>query len=167
MWDIKPKMARRQLHWIAYSRVFGDIAVCGPVGRRLGCSLNWMGVLNETGDVRGAKDEPAEPQNMLRRTYSFWGSGSDPDRDPCGCSNRDVGQARRGSFWCGLAAAQDTKVCLSNWPASHPLSEQFVTHKKNMIEAALVEARGRVFGPSGWPPSAVLRPRRGNRRSVH
>jgi hypothetical protein len=53
-----------------------------------------------------------------------------------------VNQARRGVFWCGLAAAQDTKVCLANWPASQPLSEQLVTHEKNMIEAALAEVSG-------------------------
>jgi hypothetical protein len=53
-----------------------------------------------------------------------------------------VGQARRSGFWFGLAVAEDTKVCLSNWPASQPFSEQLVTHEKNMIEAALVEARG-------------------------
>ncbi len=53
-----------------------------------------------------------------------------------------MGQVRRGGFWCELAVAQGTRVCLSNWPASQPLSEQLVTHEKDMIEAALAEASG-------------------------
>jgi transcriptional regulator with GAF, ATPase, and Fis domain len=46
-------------------------------------------------------------------------------------------------------------------PASQPLSEQLVTHEKDVIEAALAEARGRVSGPSGaaaklgLPPSTL------------
>jgi PAS domain S-box-containing protein len=46
-------------------------------------------------------------------------------------------------------------------PASQPLSEQLVTHEKDMIEAALAEARGRVSGPLGaavklgLPPSTL------------
>jgi DNA-binding NtrC family response regulator len=46
-------------------------------------------------------------------------------------------------------------------PASQPFSEQLVTHEKAVIEAALVEARGRVSGPSGaaaklgLPPSTL------------
>jgi DNA-binding NtrC family response regulator len=46
-------------------------------------------------------------------------------------------------------------------PASQPLSAQLVTHEKDMIEAALAEARGRVSGPSGaaaklgLPPSTL------------
>src|SRR5713101_1054930 len=46
-------------------------------------------------------------------------------------------------------------------PASQPLSEQLVTHEKDMIEAALAEASGRVSGPSGaaaklgLPPSTL------------
>jgi transcriptional regulator with GAF, ATPase, and Fis domain len=46
-------------------------------------------------------------------------------------------------------------------PASQPLSAQLVTHEKDMIEAALAEASGRVSGPSGAaaklgiPPSTL------------
>src|SRR5882724_4323983 len=40
---------------------------------------------------------------------------------------------RRDGFWCGLAVAQGTTTCLSNWPTSQPLSEQLVTHENNMI----------------------------------
>ena len=46
-------------------------------------------------------------------------------------------------------------------PIGQPLSEQLVTHEKDMIEAALAEARGRVSGPSGAaaklgiPPSTL------------
>jgi DNA-binding NtrC family response regulator/PAS domain-containing protein len=46
-------------------------------------------------------------------------------------------------------------------PASQPLSEQLVIHEKDMIEAALAEASGRVSGPSGaaaklgLPPSTL------------
>ena len=46
-------------------------------------------------------------------------------------------------------------------PASQPLSEQLVTHEKDVIEAALAEASGRVSGPSGaaaklgLPPSTL------------
>jgi DNA-binding NtrC family response regulator len=46
-------------------------------------------------------------------------------------------------------------------PTSQPLSEQLVTHEKDMIEAALAEASGRVSGPSGAaaklgvPPSTL------------
>ena len=46
-------------------------------------------------------------------------------------------------------------------PASQPLSEQLVIHEKDMIEAALAEASGRVSGPSGAaaklgvPPSTL------------
>jgi transcriptional regulator with GAF, ATPase, and Fis domain len=46
-------------------------------------------------------------------------------------------------------------------PASQPLSDQLVIHEKDMIEAALAEASGRVSGPSGaaaklgLPPSTL------------
>jgi len=46
-------------------------------------------------------------------------------------------------------------------PASQPFSEQLVIHEKDMIEAALAEASGRVSGPSGaaaklgLPPSTL------------
>jgi transcriptional regulator with PAS, ATPase and Fis domain len=50
---------------------------------------------------------------------------------------------------------------LQTQPASRPLSDELVTHEKEMIEAALTESRGRVSGPKGAaaklgiPPSTL------------
>ena len=54
-----------------------------------------------------------------------------------------MNQARR--FLVRAGGRSDTNVCLSNWPASQPLSEQLVTHEKDMIEAALAKPAASVL----------------------
>jgi DNA-binding NtrC family response regulator len=50
---------------------------------------------------------------------------------------------------------------LQTQPANRPLSDELVTHEKEMIEAAMTESRGRVSGPKGAaaklgiPPSTL------------
>ena len=41
------------------------------------------------------------------------------------------------------------RECRQTQPASQPLSSKLVSQEKEMIEAALVESKGRVSGPTG------------------